>query len=126
MQRIQMNFATTDTGRHGDTGPSISGELAQVAWHVTDGDTGGGIVMSLLPVAGDTGDGFDILSNLGAGGNMAVDFHKVPRQPGCGPDGRDTGVDEYHPIVAAGDRLRAKVRPGDTGPLAGRLYIWIR
>jgi hypothetical protein len=96
------------------------GSIVQMRWAPETGDTGGDLLIALLPKANDTGGGwvfYDDNDCLGAG------FTKVPLQPGHGPDGTDTGVDQYHPIVAAGDRLRIKVTPGGSA-VVGDLYIW--
>ena len=110
----------TDTGTHGDTGQPFMGSIAQMRWAPQTGDTGGDLLIALLPKAGDTGEGFVFFNDndcLGAG------FNKVPLQPGHASDGFDTGVDQYHPIVGAGDRLRIKVTPGGAAVI-GTLYVW--
>ena len=116
-QRFAIN---TDTGSQGDTGPVFMGSIVQMRWAPATGDTGGDLLMALLPKAGDTGEGFVFFNDndcLGAG------FNRVPLQPAHASDGFDTGVDQYHPIVGAGDRLRIKVTPGGAA-VVGNLYIW--
>ena len=116
-QRFAIN---TDTGTQGDTGPVFMGSIVQMRWAPATGDTGGDLLMALLPIAGDTGEGFVFFNDndcLGSG------FNRVPLQPAQGSDGLDTGVDQYHPIVGAGDRLRIKVTPGGAA-VVGNLYVW--
>lgn len=116
-QRLRIN---TDTGAGGDTGPSFFGAIQQMRWVPTTGDTGGDLLLALLPIAGDTGGGYVFYSDNDCLGSA---FTKVPLQPGHASDGFDTGVDQYFPIVAAGDRIRAKATPGGTA-IVGDLYIW--
>lgn len=121
MQRLVMNIST-DTGTQGDTGPHLTGELAQVRWAPTVGDTGGDLTLTILPRAADTGDGFDVFADndcLGAG------FTRVPVQHTHHIDGLDTGASQEFPYVFCGDRLRAKVTPGGAA-VSGRLYFWIK
>lgn len=120
MQRLNFNI-NTDTGTQGDTGPNIHGAIMQMRWSPTTGDTGGDLQLALLPKSGDTGDGFVFYQDNDC---LGANFTRVPRQPGHSSDGTDTGVDEYHPIVAAGDRIRVKVTPGGAS-VAGRLYVWV-
>ncbi len=135
MQRHRFSIKT-DTGvagdvTHGDTGPSFFGEIMQMRWSPQDtgvADTGGDLQVGLYPeLPGDTGLGFLIVDETDV---MGLGFTRAPRQPGHAPDGTDTGVDEYFPYVAAGDRLRVKVTAGrtlaDSGQTDGTLYVWTR
>lgn len=116
-QRQFFNLTTSGAASAGDTGPSFMGELLQMRWVHQSGDTGGSVEITALPVHGDTGQGWVIYS-----GGLTPQFTKALRQPAHASDGFDTGVDEYVPVVAAGDRLRVKM----TAPAAkhGHLYIW--
>ena len=109
----------TDTGTWTDTG-WLSGQLEQIAWKPTTGDTGADLALYLLPTVGDTGDGIEIYNNNDC---LGADFVQAPRQPAHDAAGLDTGVDQYVPIVGAGDRLRVKVTPGGAA-VAGTLYVW--
>ena len=111
----------------GDTG-ILYGRLEQFRWYPTALDTGttGTLALAVLPGApgaADTGPGFTAFEvgslNFGAG------FTRAPRQKIYFSDGTlDTGA-AY--VVGAGDRLRAKVTPGDTGMVIdGALYVWTR
>lgn len=127
MQR-QIFQINTDTGTQGDTGPVISGEIAQVRWSPTVVDTGADLLMALLPRTGDTGDGFVFVNDNDC---LGADFVRVPRQPthdlSGAADVTDTGTPAAPaPIVGAGgDRIRVKVTPGGAA-CAGRLYVWVR
>jgi hypothetical protein len=117
----QKYDVSTDTGVWTDTGPAFSGGVVQMRWEPVTGDTGGDLQISLLSELGaDTGNGIIVYDDNDC---LGADFMKVPMQPAHGPDGSDTGVDDYAPIVAAGDRLRVKVTPGGAA-VVGRLYIW--
>jgi hypothetical protein len=114
---------STDTGTQGDTGPHFSGEILQMAWSPTTGDTGAGLYVALLPTDGnDTGGGLTILNDEDC---LGASFIRVPTIPGVAIDGFDTGVDQYFPVAAAGDKLRIKVTPGGAA-VAGRLRFWIK
>lgn len=122
MQRILFEVPTNagDTGTQGDTGPAIFGELAQIRWNPTTADTGADLALTVLPRAGDTGDGWDILSDNDC---LGVNFTRVLRQDTHDPAGvSDTGS---APIVMAGDRLRVKIVPAGGSP-AGRLYVYFK
>src|SRR3989304_1251969 len=112
---------STDTGTWTDTGPAFSGGILQMRGEPVAGDTGGDLEISLLSELGtDTGNGIIFFSDNDC---LGADFLRVPLQPGHGADGFDTGVDNYFPIVGAGDRIRVKVTPGGAS-LSGRLYVW--
>jgi len=100
-------FDLTDTGMQVMTGANFSGRVEQWRWALVSGDTGGSIEMGLYPRAGDTGDGWLILS-AGLQPQMRASFSPV-----------DTGVATF----AAGDRLKV-VKTGGVG--TGRLYVWVR
>jgi hypothetical protein len=120
VQRQRFNIST-DTGSVTDTGPAFSGAIQQVRWEATTGDTGADLQISLLTQpAGDTGNGWIFFEDNDC---LGSDFTRVPLQTSHGPDGLDTGVDQYSPIVAAGDRLRVKVTPGGAA-VAGTLFVW--
>lgn len=112
----------TDTGTWGDTGKVFTGEVMQMHWNPDTADTGGDLSLALLPKENDTGDGFIFYNDNDC---LGANFVKVPLQPGHASDGTDTGVDEYFPVVSAGDRLRVKVTPGGAA-VVGRLYVWTR
>ena len=117
----QIFEINTDTGSQKVTGPSFTGAIMQMRWSPTTADTGADLLVSLLPRAADSGDGFLFYNDndcLGSG------FTRVPLQPAHSSDGFDTGVDQYHPIVAAGDRLQVEVIPGGAA-VVGSLFIWV-
>lgn len=122
MQRQVFNIST-DTGTQGDTGPNFSGEIKQIGWAPTTGDTGADLTLVLLPVdTTDTAGGLPVLNDADC---LGASFMRAPVISGFGktPDGTDTGLAHYYPVVAAGDRLRIKVTPGGAA-VAGKLYIW--
>lgn len=118
----RQTYELSDTGTFGDTGPTFQGVIMQVRWAPTT-DTGLGLQVSLIPKFGDTGDGWLIINETDVG---RTDLVRVPRQPGHAADGTDTGVDQYFPIVAAGDHVRVKVlsKGASTATISGRLYVW--
>jgi hypothetical protein len=119
-QRFAIN---TDTGTQGDTGPNFHGEIRQIGWAPTTADTGAALYIALLPVdALDTAGGLTLLNDEDC---LGASFIRAPMIPGVASDGFDTGVDQYAPAVAAGDRLRIKVTPGGAA-VAGTLYVWTR
>lgn len=129
MRRHTLNLSASGGAAGGDTGPSFHGEVSQVRWIPDTDDTGqsGTLSLSLLmEKEGDTGLGFVVYSEASL--NLGTDVLRYPRQPvvfstGAGNSG-DTG---YVPVIAAGERLRGKVTPGDTGMvIAGRLIVWTR
>ena len=119
MNRHLFNV-NTDTGTWGDTGPPFWGELKQVRWNPTTGDTGGDLKLALLPKTGDTGDGFEFFNDNDC---LGTNFQRVPVQARHHSDGFDTGAADESLIAGAGDRLRVKVIPGGAA-VVGRLYIW--
>lgn len=124
-KKHRFDFDTTDTGRHGDTGGPFTGQVDQVRWTLTDGDTGGDVFITLWSAGStDSGEGYTFLA---ANTNMGADFAMVPRQPSHNRVGTqiDTGG-HFEPVVGVMDRLRVKVRQGDTGRLAGTLYVVTR
>ena len=123
MSRQIYQFDAGDSGSRTDTGPAFWGEVAQLHWNPVQADTGADLVLTLIPKLGDTGDGFDVYNETDA---LSANLTRVPRQAGHDINGTDTGVDAYFPIVAAGDHLRAKLVPGDTGSVQGTLYVWIK
>lgn len=114
----------TDTGHQVIVSAPFSGAVHQMHWNPDVGDTGGDLTVSLLPKSGDTGDGFQIYSEVDC---LGSDFTRAPRQAQHGPDGSidpaDTGAAFGVPVVAAGDRLQVKVTPGGSS-VSGRLYVW--
>lgn len=118
-QRQTFNLTAGGAATVGDTGPSFMGEILQMRWTNLSGDTGGSIAISIHPNQNDTGDGWEIYN-----GGISPQFTKALRQPAHGPDGTDTGVDAYVPVVAAGDRLR--VRMTAAAAKSGRLHIWTK
>jgi hypothetical protein len=124
--RQTLNLAgDTGTGLNGgDTGPVFFGEIMQMRWNpdgAAGGDTGGDLFLSLIDALGDTAGGWLFYSDNDCLGSQ---FTKVPLQPGHASDGFDTGVDQYHPIVSAGQRIRAKTAAGVD--FAGKLHIWTK
>ena len=122
----QVIAIDTDTGSQTDTGPAFFGEVCQVHWAPTTGDTGGDLAIYLLVDATDTGRSITILDDndsLGANRTWA------PRQPIHGTDGNrepaDTGAQYGEPFVSAGESLRVRVTPGGAA-VAGSLYVWTR
>src|SRR5688572_24932582 len=94
-QRFNIN---TDTGTAGDTGPNFSGEIMQMAWVPTTGDTGADLYVALLPVdTTDTAGGLTIHNKADC---LGASFVRKPVIPGFTSDGFDTGVDDYFPVVA--------------------------
>lgn len=123
MTMHRQRFAIdTDTGTQGDTGVPVFGAIKQIRWSPSTGDTGADLRLDLLPRAEDTGDGFAFYNNSDCLGSA---FTHAPRQPGVSADGNDTGVDEYFPVVGAGDRIRVKVTPGGAA-VVGTLYVWYK
>lgn len=126
--RIRLRISGINGGnKKGDTG-ILYGRVEQFRWYPTDLDTGttGTIALAVLPSTpgnADTGPGFTVFEaaslNLGAG------LTRSPRRHVYFEDGTlDTGP-AY--VVGAGDRLRAKITPGDTGMVIdGALYVWTR
>ncbi len=122
MRRHLVEVNNGDTGRATYTSGPCSGEIVQVHWNPTAADTGADLTLTLLPKDGDTGDGFDFLSdNDVLGTNMTW----VPRQNTHDESGvSDTGT---APVYAAGDKIQAVVRPGGAANACqGRLYIWTK
>lgn len=128
IQRQLFNLATSVGVARGDTGPSMQGAIMQLRWYPDAADTGqdATLQVGIMSIAGDTGPGWLFYN---ASHNLGAQFTKAPMQPQHGADGAadpsDTGAAFGIPIVAAGDRLRAKIIPADTGVIvAGRLWIW--
>ena len=121
MQRQVFNV-DTDTGTWTDSGPSFFGEVRQVRWQVTTGDTGGDIAIWLQQKPADTGNGVPIVSDNDI---LGSDFVRAYRQATHNSSGIaiDTGDDFSEPIVSAGDHLRVKVTPGGAA-VVGTLYVW--
>jgi hypothetical protein len=126
MQRQKLKLTAPSAGANaGDTGPSFSGTIRQMRWVPVTGDTGADLVLSLLPINGDTGGGWVFYNQTDC---LGAQFTKAPRQPMHGADGLllDTGADLSDVIVGAGDRIRAKaVGGGNAAVLDGLLYVWI-
>ena len=107
----------------GDTGFALNGEVKQIRCvHAADTGALGTLVLTLVPDS-DTGMGFEFF-NSGAIG-LGTQFTRHPRMHVYFEDNiRDTGPAE---AVGAGDRLRIKVRPTDTGCyIDGDLYVWTK
>ncbi len=126
MQRIKLKLTAPSAGANaGDTGPHCNGVIRQMRWCPVTPDTGADLVLSLLPLAGDTGNGWVFYSQADCLGSQ---FTKLPRSPMHAADGGqlDTGGDLSDAIVAAGDRIRAKaIGGGNAAALDGRLYVGI-
>jgi hypothetical protein len=125
-QRFDVNVSGGVTFQ--DTGPHMMGEIQQLRWwHSTDTGQVATLQVSVLPDTLDTGVGWLIYDAAAA--NLATQFVRATRQAvsfvtGAG-NASDTG---YVPVVLAGDRLKIRVAPADTGVVltGGRLYIWIK
>jgi hypothetical protein len=124
-------FPVTVTGgvAYSANTPPIHGEIKQLRWyHVADTGQLATIELAVLPDQNDTGIGWQIYNRASA--NVATPFVVAPRQSthdlSGAPDHTDTGTPAAPaPIVLAGDRLRVKVTPADTGVVIdGKLYIW--
>jgi hypothetical protein len=113
---------STDTGTYGDTGPVLFGEVRRMAWRPSTPDTGADLRVMLMPVGSDTGAGFALYDRADV---LGAAFNVAPVIPGVGPDGLDTGVDEYFCPVAAAEKLRIKVTPGGAA-VAGTLWVWAK
>lgn len=121
-------FSDTGIGQNGsDTGPHCWGELMQVVWDPSDGDSGGDLVLSQVHGIGDTGPGdtgdelifFNDNDCLGSG------FRRMPRIITCHPEGVDTGRNDLAPVVFAGEKPKAKFLAGQA-ECAGSLILWFR
>jgi hypothetical protein len=119
-------FEIADTGFKTIVGSSFFGEIAQMFWKQTAGDTGGTMTVGLYTQDGDadTGHGFHFLTAA-----LTPNLRLVPRQPTHDINGEadvsDTGTPVSPvPIVAAGDHLRVTLAPGATA--TGKLYVWSR
>jgi hypothetical protein len=125
MQRFVFNVST-DTGtsalQSGDTGKPVFGEIRQLRWNPTSVDTGGDLYVALLPKEGDSGDGFQIFSKNDI---LGANFTRLVSQQTVHIDNFDTGSTTEMPFVAAGERLRIKVLPGQ-GECRGRLYVYVK
>jgi hypothetical protein len=124
MQRSYFPVVVTGGVAYAANTVPINGEVKQFRWHhATDTGQVATIEVAVLPDQSDTGLGWQIYARASA--NVATPFVVAPRQPAHDALGLDTGVDEYVPIAMAGDRLRVKVTPADTGVVIdGKLYIW--
>jgi hypothetical protein len=117
MYNRQSFTIVTDTGVageviKGDTGGAIFGEIMQVRVLPTVADTGGDLEIGLYPRMADTGSGWLIYNNPDC---LGTDLMFAPRQRISVHLADDTGGDTdtgWAPYVAAGDRLRVKVRAG--------------
>lgn len=127
-QRYRFDIST-DTGtsalQSGDTGKvPVYGEIMQIRWAVQGAfvDTGADIYVALCPKEADTGDGFQVLSRndiLGANRTWLIGNQMVHN------DAFDTGATTEGRFVAAGERLRIKVLPGQA-ECRGRLYVYVK
>ena len=124
MNRSYFPVSVTGGTAYVQNSASIDGQIKQLRWHHA-ADTGqvASIELSVLPDENDTGIGWQAYSRASA--NVATQFVVALRQPEHGSDGvADTGVAGV-PIALAGDRLRVKVVPADTGVVVdAKLYIW--
>ena len=125
MRRLIFNIST-DTGtsalQSGDTGQDVHGEIRQIRWNPTSVDTGADLYVAVLPKMGDSGDGFAILNDNDC---LGANFTRWLGHPTSHIEGTDTGRGTGAPPVAAGDRLRIKVLPGQ-GECRGRLYVYVK
>lgn len=119
MAYSRQTFTLSGSSPFSDTGPSFFGAIMQMRWYPTTVDTGADIALDLMPDRSDTGQAITFYSKTDC---LGAAFTKVPTQPSHHSDGFDTGASNDVPIVAAGDRIRARVTPGAT--CAGRLIIW--
>lgn len=146
-QRLKIRQASSSAAS-GDTGPAFFGELLQMRWLPTVGDSGAGLLVSLIdaprppaPKRGpsgtpdDTGTGSIGVPNTGwlfynrEDGLGAASYTRAPRLPVSDLDGFDTGAATVHrsvPIVSAGQCLRVKSVPAGNGAVAGDILFWIK
>lgn len=124
----------TDTGvaadtTKSDTGPAIFGQLVQMAWMPSDGDSGADLILSqIMGIPADTGPGdtgdelifFNDNDCLSAAG-----FYRVPMLMSQHSDGLDTGADQQRHVTFAGERIRAKV-VGGQAECHGKLIFWVK
>jgi hypothetical protein len=114
----QIYNISTSSSAVTDTGPSTNGALLQMRWNPTTVDTGGDLVLTVMPKGGDTGDGWEVFNDNDC---LGANFVRAPRQQMHDEAGlSDTGV---APILLAGDRIQVKIIPGGAA-VAGRLYLY--
>lgn len=119
----QSPISDTGTGLNGsDTGPHVFGELVQMRWMPSDGDSGGDLVLTALIDTSDTGQGWDFYNDNDC---MGAQFTRYPANQIHHEDGRDTGATTEVPIVFSGERIRAKIVAGQA-EAAGKLYLWFK
>lgn len=107
----------------GDTGPPVNGSLMQFRWNPTVVDTGNNAILtiSILPRAGDTGDGWVIYSKTSG---LNANFFDAPRQAASYLGADNSGDSGFEPTEFAGDRLRVQI--ATTSAIAGRFYAWFK
>jgi hypothetical protein len=129
MPRQRLDINVSGGVAFQDTGPPISGALLQMRWHHS-ADTGQVATLQISAIVDENDTGIGWLIYSGAAANMATQFTKAPRQPThdlAGDVDGDTGTPASpSPYVFAGERLKVKVTPADTGVVltGGRLYLW--
>ena len=109
-----------------DTGPGLVGELVQMRWDPVQADTGADLALEqMLTGAADTGDMYRFYNDNDV---LGTSFTKCVRQSthDVSGDPYDTGGDFREPIFFAGEKVRARITPGDTGHIEGNLYLWVR
>ena len=114
----------TDTGKQGDTGPAVWGELMGLyLLPQAGGDTGGTVTVTIPLRDSDTGDARTVLSGvvLTTGVREWAPVKPVSFSSGVGNSG-DTG---WLPVVLAGETLRAIGKSGTT-KFFGHLFAWIK
>ena len=131
MMRQRFGFSVSGGTVITDTGPTMFGEIAQMRWyHGADTGQPGTLEVAAVLDPADTGQDWVIYSAAVA--NFGAPFTKALRQPQHGSDGAadpaDTGAQFGVPIALAGERLRVKITPTDTGVVIsnGKLYVWTR
>ena len=124
VSRIKFEFST-DTGTETLTSGPFSGELRQIHWAPTTGDTGADLAIYLDVNQSDTGEGITILDdNDCLGSNKTWVPLQNSHDSSGAADNSDTGTPiNPMPFVSGGDRLRARVTPGGSA-VAGALYVW--
>ena len=138
MKRIQFEYlAAAGAGALGggsgitartDTGPPIDGAIHMVRFESYGSadtgavDTGADLQLFLQTRESDTGDGVMILSDNDI---LGADRLWLPRKNVSLDSGDSTNITNLEPVIAAGERIRARIVPGSAG-VRGRLYVWVK
>lgn len=130
MHRIRMSLdAALNAGSGGsaftDTGPNVYGRLMQMRWDPALADTGADLALEqMMEANADTGNSYQFYNDNDV---LGTQFVKCVRQATHNASGNaiDTGDDFSEPIYFAGEPIRMRVTPGDTGHIEGVLHLWI-